>query len=385
MSIHRIPHWPMIGLSLALAAPVAAEEPKAAAPSDAASEAEQRARPAIVISGDDADLVDAVAAELRAAGFDVIVVAPDPKPTEHATIVNIERIGDSVVVHAVRSDGELDAELLETEDGDGMTDRDATALRAAEAIRSLVTTPKKKPGPPPPAAPETPAPAAVPTVPAVVPATVNVGADGVTEPAEIRQMPVFRMALFSGGGIVARDPSLVVGLSLRGQLSRYMNIAGLVMATKNVDDDGHEGSMFDIYGARAALLTSWEILGADNVWTPSLGGGVIGDFRYWNGIGGFGHDETVLTYYTPVYEGGSGGVGLAATAGISVAKPWRFRFDVHADVRMVTWELFGDGHDQVASDLAPSVVGTFGIEYDFITKPVLAAAPPSSPRTTAGR
>lgn len=171
---------------------------------------------------------------------------------------------------------------------------------------------------------------------------------------------------------MAPSPTVVVGLSLRGQLSRHMNIAALVMATKNVDEHDREEGVFDIYGARAALLSSWEIFGADHAWTPSLGGGVVGEFRYWNGIGGFDHDEPVLSYYTPVYEGSLVGVGLAATAGISVAQPWRFRFDIHADVRMVTWELFGDGHEQVASDFAPSVLGTFGIEYDFVTEPVLA-------------
>jgi hypothetical protein len=330
-----------------------------------------------------------VVAELRAAGFDVVVVAPDPEASESATIVSVERIGDSVVVHATRDDGELEAELLEPGDQDGMTNRDATALRTAEAIRSLVTTPGKKPKAdepeaPPSAHPLPPEPPPIPDTPPVPDASWS-GKDDVEPLTEVRDMPVFRMGLFSGGGMLTPSPALVLGASARLQLAPKLNIAAVLMGSKNVGDTEINGFEYDVWGARGSVLMSWEILGADNVWTPSLGGGVFGEFRYWEMTGSYviqqggggdcGADTcvpiAVTEYATLVHDGAMAGAGASAKAGISVARPFRFRFDVHADLRMLTVELDGSGHDQMAPALAPSILGTFGIEYDFVTRRVV--------------
>ncbi len=346
-------------------------------------------KPTIIISGDDAELVASVAAELRAAGFDVIILAADaPKTGSDGTLVNIERIGDSVVVHAHRKDGALEAELPRSERADGMTHDDATALRAAEAIRSLVVAPGARA-----------AEADVPDDPATKPATEPDPADAAAERAavtllspepiaismplrttrgdvlrpreeDILRLPVLRASLFSGGGFLAPFPAMVVGVGLRGQVAPKLNIAGLITGMKDLGHNGPGGD-YDVFSARATILASWEILGADNFWTPTLGGGLFGEAREWTGVNerlanvGSGDPSTIF------FDGSMIGMGLAATAGISVARPWRFRFDIHADVRVATWEGSGNGQDEFAPEYAPSVLGTFGIEYDLIERAVL--------------
>lgn len=351
------------------------------------SEVEQDSeRPVIVISGEDDELVASVAAELRAAGFEVLVLPAESDPHPSATNVNIERVGDSVIVHAARPDGKLEAELMEPKNADGLTDRDATALRTAEAIRSLATTPAKVVTAQPAAAEPPTAPAAViaeptpasvsPDPPPVPAATTWSGQDTVQH--EVHEMPVVRLALFAGAGYLAPEPALVGGVSLRGQITPKFNIAGLLMGSKNIDHDDHHDTDLELYSARAALLASWEILGADHLWTPSIGGGMFAELRYWRFAGFRSLDEPpprddILLSASSVglTEGAMASGGLAATAGISVAHPWRFRFDIHADVRMIDVQLDGAGHDEMAPELAPSVMATVGIEYDFITRPVL--------------
>jgi hypothetical protein len=278
---------------------------------------------------------------------------------------------------------------MDPKDADGMTDRDATALRTAEAIRSLATTPAAK-SPKSPASPNKPAapvaPATLepppipdgPDAPAVPEVSRWPGEDALPTPGEILEVPVLRVGAFAGAGFITPMPTVAAGLSLRGQISPKFNIAALIMGTKNIDE-GDEELDHDIYSARASLLASWEILGANHSWTPSIGGGLFGEFRYWNYSGwtaldeGPRGDEITLgsSYYTPVHEGALVGVGFAATAGISIAHPWRFRFDVHADMRMIDVAVDGSGQEEMAPELGSSVLGTFGIEYDFITKPVL--------------
>lgn len=372
--------------SPAIAEKPAADEEKAAGEKAAAEKGAAKTARTIVISGDDAELVESVAAELRAAGFDVVIVAPNPRATDDAAIVSVERIGDSVVVHAQRADGVLDAELLESSEGDGMSDGQATALRAAEAIRSLVTTPKKKrrkakppvePAPETAAPPVTAEPETTPPVPETppIPTATWPGRDGIE--GEIHNLPVVRIGLFGGGGVVVPAPTFALGVSLRGQVTPHFNVAGMVIGTRNLGADGFEDEHHNIYGVRAALLASWEILGADHSWTPTLGGGLFAEARYWEGDG-FGHDEPIplgryeTSLYSPFYDGAMAGAGLVATAGFSIAHPFRFRFDVLADVRMITVELDGIGHDDMAPELAPSIIGTIGFEYDLITRPVRA-------------
>ncbi len=396
---HRTHRSALVALALGVVAPLFAQPATAEVPAEAAPD-ESPVRPTIVLSGDDPELVEAVVAELRAAGFDVIVLAAtasadgaDEASEPRGTIVNIERVGDSVIVRATRAEGELDAELLASE-SDGMTNQEATALRTAEAIRSLVTTPSPKtrppagapevedtPAPPAPAAsmPPTPppaSPAAGSGRPPASPLGPDLDADAAWAPGDIRDLPVLRLAVFGGGGLSSPSPFALAGLGLRGQLTRSVSMAGLVMAGKSVGEYDDDSVHYDIWGVRAALLTSWEILGADNVWTPSIGGGVVGELQNWSGISALSVDDDVppvasSTYMLPHYDGSLLGVGLAATAGISVGHPWRFRFDVMADVRMLTIALDGAPPDDVAPTLAPTVMGMVGLEYDLVTRPIL--------------
>ncbi len=379
---------PAIALSLLFAASAWAEKPATAETTEAnVSEVRQQT---IVITGDDAELVKSVAAELRAAGFVVVIVAHDTEANANATVVNIERIGDSVVVHATPWHGELRAELLDPADSDGMTDLDATALRTAEAIRSLVTTPigEKRSASPgantaddhdaPDAATSSESPSINTDPPPVPPATIRPKMDVAMRHPPHDRIPVFRMGLFGGAGFLAPSPAMVVGLSMRGQLSPDFNIAGLLMGSKNIGDVDFGSGAFDIFSARATMLTSWEMLGANHAWTPSLGAGVFGDVRRWVRVP-FGGDMVPLsgdnvlmtTIGRGLSEGSAAGVGLAMVAGISVSHPWRLRFDVHANMQLFTVELDGGSHDEMAPTLEPSVLGTIGFEYDFVTRPTV--------------
>ncbi len=339
----------------------------------------------VVIAGNDEELVDAVAAELRAAGFDVVFVPPQPNGEKEATIVSIERVGGSVVVHASRPDGDLDAELPESTDADGMADRDATALRTAEAIRSMVNTPKKKSTPKAPKKSKGKGAKPPPVLHAPVVPSPTYGKDDVDP--DLQEIPVLRAGIMAGGGMVGDDPSLTLGLSLRGQVTPHFNVSAHVLGTRSVFEKDFNDNRFDIYGARGAVVANWEILGAHNSWTPSIGGGFFGEYRSWEGtipgspspcpepylcVQGFPSEEHL--------EGSMGGAGLIATAGISVARPWRFRFDVMADLRMVTVELDGNGHDYMIGEIRPTVLATFGLEFDFITR-----GAPSKAKQTAKR
>jgi hypothetical protein len=153
------------------------------------------------------------------------------------------------------------------------------------------------------------------------------------------------------------------------------------MGTKNLGDgDFESGRHDDVAGARASLLASWEILGADNFWTPTLGGGVFGEMRAWE------RSSPIAGLVTPrepsedpLLDGSVVGAGMSATMGVSIARPWRFRFDLYADMRLATWELSGTGHADLAPELVPSVLATLGVEYDLVSRAML------KPKTSARR
>jgi hypothetical protein len=339
----------------------------------------------IVIGGDDAELVDAVAAELRAAGFDVVIVAPEPRPMPDAAVVTLERQGESVVVHATRPDGKLEAELVAPGGDAGMSKREVTAIQTAEAIRSLVAARAPRPEPAPPAPPEAPAVPEAPLPPPAPPPLTQLAP--MAPPAWIpapdaalpsREQVVFRLGLVGGGGYAPPLPTLATGVSLRGQINPHLNVTGLLLAMPQIGDGEVQDYYVSAFGARGSLLLSWEILGVDHIWTPSIGGGLSAEYRFW--------DMAPMPYRTAelpsesvadmTYEsqGSAIGVGVTATVGFSFSRPWRGRVDLFSDLRMARF-VIADRHADIAMPaFAPSILATVGFEYDLVREVVPARA-----------
>jgi len=318
------------------------------------------ARADIVLVGDDPRLVGAVAAELRAAGLRVTVLSgmPGPGPAGGAPVVRLERRGDSVVVHtAVTIGGGARSQLRASDDGDGLAAGDATALRVAEAIRLSVAPSPEPADESQAAAPEEHRPR--------VPSRSRADATPDEETAP-PAMPVLRGVVLGGGG-VNPEPAVVLGGGLRGQITPRVNASGLVLATGSMDPGDHAEAP-TMQSVKLALMASWEVLGATSSWSPAVGGGLVWEYRWWE----------KLTYEQGVpvdtaYEGGQMGLGYAVMAGIRSGPPFRFRFDVYADVRSQSWEVHGSGHHHpdVEADVDATLMATVGADIDFYSRPVM--------------
>lgn len=328
----------------------------------------------IVLLGNDARLVRAVAAELRASGLGVIIVpdTPDAVPADNrAPIVRLERSGEFVVVTTALSvDGAESSEVPASAASGGLATGDATALRVAEAIRLRVT----EPAPEPPVE-EPPAEAAEAVAPVTATAVTTAPTADEVEPLA-RRRPIIRAAFFAGGGLNP-EPAAALAIGLRGQVSPHFHITGLGMFAHNLE--GVDRSKLAVVSTKAAILGSWELFGADSDWSPSVGGGVVGEYRWWR-KGAPWRDGAPAE---PEFEGSNFGLGYAVMAGIRSAAPRRFRFDIYADVRTQSWRHAGSGHDEpgVDHDLHGTVMATFGIDVDLFSRP----APTSSTRNVARR
>jgi hypothetical protein len=342
--------------------------------------ADDEAAPVIVIGGDDAELIEAVTAELRAAGFEVIAVGDD---APSGTKVVLERRGEAVVLHTTRPDGKLEAELVAPEGEAGMSRREVTAIQTAEAIRSLVAARRKAeeqapaapaaPAPPeaplPPPAPVPLAPVSLAPAPPPPPMPMWYPSADVLQPAAERV--VLRLGMVGGGGFVPPIASLAVGATLRGQLNSHLHMGGLLLAMPQIGEGEVEQYNMSTFAARGALMIGWDMLGAENFWTPSLGGGLSVEYRGW---------EMTPSPYSPLasepqgnqstifYEtqGGAIGVGLTATIGVSISRPWRGRFDILTDLRVNTFALDGSHADLAMPRFSPSVLAVVGFEYDLV-------------------
>ena len=348
---------------------------------------------------DDARLAAAVTAELRAAGLDVHI---STAPANATIVVRLAQRRGAKTIEITVSDADNNKEVKRAvvsvaRRGGGLAAGDAAALRAAEAVRLLLGTPAESDELPP-REPEAPAPSVAPPAAATTPVTggptprptlarvavpsqphpsvlVNGGAaDAVIG---VPETPIFRAGLFTGAGYAAPSPLLAVGLTGRWSPSVYFNLGAAVTATRNLPPEldveevwrlesaGQHASVNDIYGLKVAALASWDILGNDHAWTPSLGAGPLINLRWWSM--NFQHiDERRQLASADTLDGSDGGFGFAFAAGVSIAQPWRLRIDVQADLNVATWIMSADSTERVAPAWTPTVIGTAGFEYDLV-------------------
>ncbi len=340
----------------------------------------------IVLTGEDEDLTADVAAELRAAGFEVIVIPPggglEVAEDDAPTVVAVRQEGDLVVVQATVVDQVVGAEVAPTGE-DGMSGRDAAALRAAETIRHLVNaqSPAKTPDAVPAEAtqPE-PEPEKVIKVPSVaITVEDDLGADAV-RPG--REVPVFRLG--AHGGVAALGfqntygerafaPSWAVGLNLVGDVAPNADLRGQLTFMRNFDDRNY--GQGDVWAARANLLAEWQAFGSDAKFTPVLGGGLYGEvmrnedhYEEWYDWSDDFYDPDTGDYSGPVQgyayiqeDRLMFNSGLTASAGLTAGRGFRFRLDAQASLQLLSL----GGHDTFY--VVPSAMITAGLDWDVVT------------------
>ncbi len=331
---------------------------------------------AIVLSGEDSQLVDSVAAELRSAGFEVLV-APAETATGGRTVVSVHRVGESISILTIDNTDSVHvqserATVKTSRAGAGMDASGATALRVAEAVRLLLARSSAHRGPTPherlpeplrgSASPPRGS-ASPPRISASPPRnpTFEAGSAASTN----LEVGVLGLSLFGGSGYVAPSPAVAFGFAARGHASQHLDVAAIVMGTVGVGQALRKQHARHNYTAKTALVASWNMLGPEHGWVPSIGTGIVVDYRWWrNNV----HNERA----DDDQQGSRGAFGVALTAGISFAHPLRFRFDVYGDVDLVNWKDVGDGHGEMAPLFVPSVLGVVGFEYDIVSR---SAAP----------
>jgi len=347
----------------------------------------------------------AVAAELRFAGFRVVLADFVSAPATAAAIVYLQQRKDGVGLKVKLGSAHHAALIASAADG-GMTADEADAIRIAEAVRSLVTPPPVT-TPPPPAAlhPPPPAPPAAPA------ATPPVAAypypppwwyyhppyppqrprrpDKVEPPSET----VLRITALGGVGHMGTTIA-IGGAGVKGRLSRHAFFQGMVFGVHAFDveivieDSAYatpmpEGNMFAVSGVQIPLLFGWEPLGADNIWTPTLAAGLSTSLLFWEGL-----SETLpllpaeSSYVVPWKSGSALGLGPVAQLGLAVLRPFRLRIDLLAGVQFAS-QLSGADGDSAVPAIAPYVIGTFGFEIDVWTRPAAKPKAPSEEKATS--
>lgn len=368
---------------LAWADDAPAQEARAETPDEAPP---AKGKKTIVLTGEDEDLTADVAAELRAAGFEVVVIPPgggiEVSEDDAPTVVAVRQEGALVVVQATMVDQVVDAEVAHGGE-DGMSGRDAAALRAAETIRHLVNAQSrsKTPDAVPDDEPETePEPAKVIQVPSVAITVEDDLAADTVNPS--REVPVFRLG--AHGGVAALGyqntygerafaPSWAAGLSLVGDVAPNADLRGQLTFMRNFDDR-HYGEG-DVWSARATFIAEWQAFGSDAKFTPVLGGGLYGEVmrnddhhEAWYDWSDEFYDPETGDYWGPVQDVAyiqeerlMFNSGLTASAGLTAGRGFRFRLDAQASLQLLSL----GGHDTFY--VVPSAMITAGLDWDVVT------------------
>ena len=346
----------------------------------------------IYLGGQDGELVDGVAAELEAAGYDVRQLDDgDAQPTGQLAVVGLWRDEGEIVVKVHLPEASGVERIRQAEDDSGMRVEDATALRIAEAIRSLVQTAPRSaaiaqfygmPPPPPPPTPPPPPPAAPPPPPGWSPfghPPPPPPFDVPAEPDAPPSMPMFRLG--ATAGVYAAEPTAggTIGVTLRGQLLPILTLGGSVHYFISLGEHKNADHKWDSSGMTWQLFSDWEILGADNGWTPHIGAG-------WRSELGFHHGSPLSFPQTALpVDGMTLATGVVGRAGFNIAAPWRFRLDVESGARLLSTRF---AEVSAISDSTPAPAFVFGlragVEYDLVqSKPPptwsrSASRPPSN-------
>ncbi|MEM1029849.1 MAG: hypothetical protein AAGN82_05830 [Myxococcota bacterium] len=330
----------------------------------------------IALTGEDDELTQAVAAELRAAGYEVLVLAPgssvDVSAEDAPVLVSVRQEGELVLVEATVVDEVVDATVAPAEQ-DGMPDRDAVALRAAETIRMLVSSAPEETSPEEaPAAPEAKpkkAPSSSPTV------TVNVGSDEVRPDAVIPERKGIVINVGAHGGIAALgyrngfDTQVTtrawgLGANVGVDLGREFDLRGTLTFYRGAEDDPFNDG--DVWAVRAGGGVDWPFLGQDNLISPLIGGGVYGEYLRaenfaevaLNEPSPFGDEPS---FETVSFEERLVNGGLTAHVGVTAGRSFRVRFDVVGSL-----QLFSFGGENDDQRPIPSAMAMLGFEWDAL-------------------